>query len=69
MVFLGIWNGQLFGYTVLEGRVTHQMYRNHVLNVCIPELKALNNGTLEGIYWQQDGAAVHRKREVNKTID
>ena len=44
--------------------VTHQMNRNHILNKCIPELRALNNGTLEGIIWQQDGAAVHRKPEV-----
>ena len=34
--------------------------------VCVPQITFLNGGTLEGCWWQQDGASIHTR---NDTLD
>ena len=58
LVFLGVrGNGTIFGYTKIEGGSLNSQ-RNHSLlqNRMLPDVRAGNGGTLQGLTWQQDGA-------------
>lgn len=60
MVFLGVrGNGTLFGYTKIEGSLNSQRYHSLLQNRVLPEVRAGNGGTLQGLTWQQDGAPPH----------
>jgi len=61
MVWIGSCCGQLFGLKFVVGILNSVGYQDHIKNVCIPQLKGLNNGTLDGITFQQDGANIHRQ--------
>lgn len=60
MVFLGTCSGKVFGVKFVQGIMNSRIYQRHVKYVCVPQLKDLNDGTLDGITWQQDGANIHR---------
>lgn len=61
MVFLGVrGNGTLFGYTKVEGgSLTSQRYHALLQHRALPDVRAGNGGTLDGLSWQQDGAPPH----------
>ena len=48
MVFAGSCNGRIFGKLFIRGTMNSAIYQHHVKELCIPELKAGNNGTLAG---------------------
>ena len=60
-MFLGVrGNGTLFGYTKIEGgSLTSQRYHALLQHRVLPEVRAGNGGTLNGLTWQQDGAPPH----------
>ena len=60
MVWAGSCAGKIFGVKFCRGILRSAEYQDHVKNVCVPELQNLNNGSLDGITWQQDGANIHR---------
>ena len=64
MVFLGLHSsGQSFGLKLYENKIIGgNEYWRLCRYECIPQPKRLNNpqGTLQGKYWQQDRAKVHR---------
>ena len=60
MVFAGTCRGRIFGVTFIREILRSVPYQNIVKNTCIPQLKAMNGGSLRGITWQQDGANIHR---------
>jgi len=60
MVFLGVrGNGELFGYTKIGGSLDSQGYHAILQHRALPDLRASNGGTLDGLTWQQDGATPH----------
>ena len=60
MVFLGLkGDGSLFGYTKLQGGMNSQAYHTLLQHRVLPEVRAGNGGTLQGLTWQQDGAPPH----------
>ena len=61
LVFVGVrGNGTLFGYTKIEGgSLTSQRYHALLQHRVLPEVRAGNGGTLNGLTWQQDGAPPH----------
>ena len=38
-------------------------------NRAVPDLKRLNGGSLQGVWWQQDGASVHRPLRTMQYLD
>ena len=48
MIFAGTFNGQIFGVKVIRGTFRSRQYQDHVKQRCIPEMKQLNGGTLQG---------------------
>ena len=69
MVFAGLkGNGHGFGLKIFNvGKTLNaagfcRLLRHNV----IPELKRSNNGTLEGLVWQQDGALIHTSNQVHE---
>ena len=56
-------------YELLDGHMTTQQYKRIVRYRCVPALKALNGGTLEGITWTQDGAPPHREHSVIEYLE
>ena len=65
LVFLAfLARGDKVYHELLDGHMTTQQYKRIVRYRCIPRLKALNGGTLEGITWTQDGAPCHREGSV-----
>ena len=55
MVFLGLrGDGTLFGYTKLEGGMNSQAYHNLLQYRVLPQVRAGNGGTLQGLTWQQE---------------
>ena len=67
MVFAGLkGDGSRFGLKILNVGETMDARRYYWLlrNSVIPELKRLNNGTLNNLTWQQDGASIHTSRQV-----
>ncbi|XP_023341340.1 uncharacterized protein LOC111711271 isoform X2 [Eurytemora carolleeae] len=69
MVFAGTCKGRLFGLKFIHGNMNSQMYQELVKEECIPQLMAANNGSLEGIIWQQDGATIHRNPRFMEYLD
>ena len=54
MVFLGIRDNLLFGFTFLDnGKVTGLLYKKLLVRTALPELRAGNAGTLQGLTWQK----------------
>ena len=54
MVFLGIKNDRLFGFTFLDnGKLDGKKYKNLLVRTALPEVRATNGGTLDGVWWQQ----------------
>ena len=69
MVFLGVrGNGELFGYTKIGGSLDSQGYHAILQHRALPDLRASNGGTLDGLTWQQDGAGVNKKPKNVKTV-
>jgi len=60
LVFAGTCRGRIFGVTFIREILRSVPYQNIVKNTCIPQLKAMNGGSLRGITWQQDGANIHQ---------
>ena len=54
MVFLGTCAGRVFGVKFIQGSSNSRKYQQHVKEVCIPELREINGGSLEGLTWQQE---------------
>lgn len=69
MVFAGTFNGQIFGVKMLSETFISKSYIRHVKLNCIPEIKALNGGSLIGARWQQDGASIHRNPNFMEYMD
>ena len=71
MVFLGVhgsgntWGLKLYRNETIDGDEYHRLLRY----TAIPALKVINGGTLDGMYWQQDGAKVHRTKKVLQYLD
>ena len=60
MVFLGIRDNHLFGFTFLEGgKVNGQRYKQLLVRKALPDLRAGNGGSLDQLTWTQDGATSH----------
>ena len=60
MVFCGLTHDRTFGFKVYEnetmtGAKYHRLLQYHVL----PELRDLNGGILDNLWWTQDGAPCH----------
>ena len=36
---------------------------------CVPQFKKMNGGTLQDLWWQQDGASPHRTVKVARFLD
>ena len=54
MVFLGIRNDRLFGFAFLDGgKITGRKYKQLLVRTALPDLRAGNGGTLQGLVWQQ----------------
>ena len=63
-------SGKTFSLKLWENKtIDGQEYWVLVRYNCIPKLKAMNNGTLAGQYWQQDGAKVNRTNKVLTYLD
>ena len=71
MVFLAIFRHQPFALTFFESeeRMNSEMYLELLKKTVIPELTWRNGGTLENIFWTQDGAPCHRSQEVMEYLD
>ena len=71
MVFLGVhgsgqtWGLKLYQNETIDGAAYYSLLRY----TAIPALKRINGGTLDGMYWQQDGAKVHRTKRALKYLD
>lgn len=48
MVFCGTVKGKVFGLKFVEGTMKARDYHEHVLEVCIPQIKAINGGNGNG---------------------
>jgi len=48
MLFAGTCNGKIFAPFFIRGKLNSVGYQAHVKNVCIPKLKELNGGSLQG---------------------
>ena len=44
MVFVGTVKGKVFGLKFIRGTMKAADYHDHVLNVCLPEIKQINGG-------------------------
>ena len=61
MIFAVTFGGKILGVLIKkDGTLKSKSYISHVKVNCIPQMKAVNGGTLEGATWQQDGASIHR---------
>ena len=71
MVFLGLrGNGTSFSLKFMdEGKIDGDRYYKLIRYTCVPELKAGNGGTLDGLWWQQDGASPHRTTKNMRYLD
>ena len=49
--------------------INGEEYYNLIRHKCVPELKQINGGSLDGMWFQQDGAKVHRTTKVLKYLD
>ena len=61
MVLLGVrGDGPLFGYTQYVWQsLNADRYHQLLVRTALPDLRQGNNGTLDGLTWQQDGAPPH----------
>ena len=67
MVFAGLGgDGSTFGLKIFDVNetLTANGYYRLLRHRIIPELKRSNNGTLQGLTWQQDGASIHTSNQV-----
>ena len=48
MDFAGTWDGRIFDILFVRGTMNSASYQSHVKNVCIPNFKQENGGTLQG---------------------
>ena len=72
MVFLGVYgNGETWGLKFIEEGKTMDgnQYYWLVRNRAVPELKRMAGGSLDRVWWQQDGASVHRQVKTMKYLD
>ena len=69
MVFLGIFDGKTFGFRIFEETMNSELYQEHVTNICTPEIRHRNGGSLIGVTWQQDGASCHRNPGFMRFLD
>ena len=54
MVFLGIRDDKLFGFTFLDnGKLTGQKYKQLLVRNALPEVRNGNGGSLDELWWQQ----------------
>ena len=71
MVFLGVhgsgrtWGLKFYENETIDGAEYYRLLRYNA----IPQLKAINGGTLQGMPWQKDGAKVHRTKQVINYLD
>ena len=60
MVFCGVKEGGLFGFRIFDNQnMTADIYHTHLQYRVLPQLRQDNGGTLNGLYWAQDGAPCH----------
>ena len=70
MVFAVTFGGKILGVLIKkDGTLNSKSYIRHVKVNCIPQMKAINGGTLEGATWQQDGASIHRNPNFLEFLD
>ena len=71
MVFLGLrGDGATFSLKFMEqGKINSDTYYKLLSYTCIPELNVGNGGTLQGLWWQQDGASPHRSAKIMRYLD
>ena len=57
MVFCGIREGGTFGLTVYRNtNMNGGVYNTLLVTSVLPQLRQINGGDLQGMFWQQDGA-------------
>ena len=71
MVFLGLrGDGSSFSLKFMnQGTITSDSCYKLLRFNCIPQLKAGNEGTLGGLWWQQDDASPHRTQKMMRYLD
>ena len=71
MVFLGVHgSGTTWGLKIYENEtIDGAEYYNLLRHKAIPQLKRINGGSLDRMWWQQDGAKVHRSKKVMAYLD
>ena len=70
MVFAVIFQGRILGVLIKQdGTLNSKSYIRHVKVNCIPQMKAVNGGFLDGATWQQDGASIHRNPNFLNFLD
>ncbi len=59
MVFAVTFQGRILGVLIKQdGTLNSKSYIRHVKVNCIPQMKAVNGGSLDGATLQQDGASI-----------
>ena len=69
LVFAGTFKDKIFGLKIIEGNFNGVSYRRHVIRNCLPEMRDINGGTLDGATWMQDGASIHRNSNFMDFLD
>ena len=70
MVFAVTFQGRILGVLIKQdGTLNSKSYIRHVKVNCIPQMKAVNGGSLDGATWQQDGASIHRNPNFLNFLD
>ena len=68
-MFAGTFKDKIFGLKIIEGNFNGVSYRQHVIRNCLPEMRDINRGTLDGPTWMQDGASIHRNSNFMDFLD
>ena len=70
MVFAVTFQGRILGVMIKQdGTLNSKSYIRHVKINCIPQMKAVNGGSLDGATWQQDGASIHSNPNFLNYLD
>ena len=70
MVFCGIKADGLFGFKIFENQTMNgERYHRHLQHRVFPFLRQTNGGTLDGMYWVQDGAPCHTTDHNMRYLD
>ena len=70
MVFCGVKADGLFGFKIFENQnMNGELYHTHLQHRVFPFLRETNGGTLDGLYWAQDGAPCHTSDRNMRYLD